>query len=243
MTRGSYRDAVCGTKRSATFDGEQGRVKRAQNKLTRGRSQPPHAAQGMEGASMTMTATTDESLPVDIGADERTASALMAPADFNELVTTYAPRLLRVARLVTGSDNAAQDVTQEVFLRVWKNGGYDATRGSLDAWLQTMTRNIAIDWLRCESAHRRRLTLVGSIHTATAAVVDETVVARSQAACVRAAVARLPAIEREVLSLAYFGGLSYRQVAEQLGLADGTVKSRIRRALTRLANTIEAVAP
>jgi len=77
------------------------------------------------------------------------------------------------------------------------------------------------------------------VYSASAVVVEEAVEARVRAANVRAAVAQLPDCERELVSLAYFDGLTYRQISDRLGLAEGTVKSRIRRALTRLAHVIQ----
>jgi len=141
---------------------------------------------------------------------------------------------------MTRSESAAQDITQEVFVRVMRRGGFDPSRGSLERWLQIVTRNTAIDWIRREAAYERRVTRVGAIHNATTIDVQETVVARVQAARVRAAVSQLPEGEREVVSLAYFAELTYRQVADRTGLAEGTVKSRIRRALTRMANIVGA---
>ena len=154
------------------------------------------------------------------------------------LAHRYGEEIRRTALRLTRSEIAAQDVTQEVFLRVIRNGGFDSSRGPLDQWLQIVTRNTAIDWIRHEAAHRQRLTRVGAMHSATVVVVEEAVAARAQAADLRAAVALLPSREREVVSLAYFDGLTYRQIAGRLGLPEGTVKSRIRRALTRLAHVV-----
>lgn len=155
-----------------------------------------------------------------------------------ELADRYGDGIRRTALRLTRSQVAAQDITQEVFLRVICNGGFDPRRGSLDRWLQMVTRNTAIDWIRREAAHQQRVTRVGAMHSATVVVVEETVTARAQAADIRAAVAQLPSREREAISLAYFDGLTYRQIANRLGLPEGTVKSRIRRALTRLAYTV-----
>ncbi len=118
------------------------------------------------------------------------------------------------------------------------SGGFDPSRASVERWLQIVTRNSAIDWVRREAAHQQRVTRVGAIHSATTVDVQEAVTDRVQASRVRDAVAQLPDGEREVVLLAYFGGLTYRQVADRTGLAEGTVKSRIRRALTRMANII-----
>jgi RNA polymerase sigma-70 factor (ECF subfamily) len=159
-------------------------------------------------------------------------------AAISELVTEYGAAVRRTAFGVTRSDVAAQDVAQEVFLRAWNRGGFDPARGSMHGWLQVMTRNAAIDWVRSEQAHRRRTEEVGVLHTTASPSLEDEVADAGRAAEVRAAVAALPTEERDAVWLAYFGGLSYKQVAERLGLAEGTVKSQIRRALGRLAGVL-----
>jgi RNA polymerase sigma factor (sigma-70 family) len=156
----------------------------------------------------------------------------------SELARRHGEEIRRMALRLTRSESAAQDIAQDVLVRVISRGGFDSTRASLDRWLRIVTRNTAIDWVRREAAHQQRLVRIGALHSASTVDVEDTVTERVQAIRVRAAVAELPDDEREVVSLAYFGGLSYRQVADQLGLAEGTVKSRIRRALTRMAHMI-----
>jgi len=162
-------------------------------------------------------------------------AGLPSPA---ELARRYGQDMYRVALRVTRSDSAAQDVVQEVLLRVMVCGGFDASRGPLHRWLQMLSQSTAIDWIRREAAHKQRVMRVGSIHFATPVAVEEAVTARGDAAHVRAAVAQLPECERIAVSLAYFDGLSYRPVAHQLGIAEGTVKSQIRRAITRLSHIL-----
>ena len=162
-------------------------------------------------------------------------SRLPSPA---ELARRYGGEIHRVAFRVTRSDAAAQDIMQDVFVRIMLSGGFDASRGSVGRWLQIVTQNTAIDWIRREAAHQQRVGRVGALHSASSPVVEESVMAQLQAAQVRAAVVQLPDDERQVVVLAFYAGLSYRQVAERLELAEGTVKSRIRRALTRLAHHI-----
>lgn len=160
-----------------------------------------------------------------------------------ELAYLLSKDIRRIALRITRSDSAAHDVTQEVFVRVLTRGGYDPSKATPEVWVHIVAHNTAIDWLRRETAHRRRLAQSGAIHTATIPVVEETVTARLEANHLQVAVAQLPDVERAVVELAYFGGLSYRQVAQQLGLAEGTVKSRIRRALTRLARLVGPESP
>jgi RNA polymerase sigma factor (sigma-70 family) len=186
-----------------------------------------------------MHATTDQGLDgAEVGRVDLINAEMCSPA---ELADRYGEGIRRTALRLTRSEIAAEDITQEVFLRVICNGGFDASRGSLDRWLQIVTRNTAIDWIRREAAYQQRVTRVGAMHSATVVVVEEVVTARLQAAAVRSAVAQLPVREREVVSLAYFGGLTYRQIADRLGLPEGTVKSRIRRALTRLACVVDEI--
>ncbi len=155
-----------------------------------------------------------------------------------ELASVFGEGIRRTAYRVTGSEGAALEVMQEVFVRVLSRPGFDSSRGTFEGWLQVVTRSTAIDWVRRETAHQRRVARVGALHNATIPVVEEAVIARVQADGVRAAVAQLPDDERQIVLLAYYGGLTYRQVAHELGLAEGTVKSRIRRALTRLAHLV-----
>lgn len=156
----------------------------------------------------------------------------------SEIARCYGERIRRTAYQVTRSESAAQDVTQDVFVRVMCRGGFDSRRGSLEQWVQSVARNTAIDWVRREAAHQRRVARVGSIHSATSVSVEEAVAARAQARIVRTAMAELPDNEREAVELAFFEGFTYRQVATRLELAEGTVKSLIRRGLARLAHII-----
>ena len=108
-----------------------------------------------------------------------------------ELAYFLGDELRRIALRITGSHAAAHDVTQEVFVRVLTRGGYDPSKGTLEVWLHTVAHNTAIDWVRREAAHQRRLVHTGGIHSATMPVVEDTVTERIQADHVRAAVARL----------------------------------------------------
>jgi RNA polymerase sigma-70 factor (ECF subfamily) len=155
------------------------------------------------------------------------------------LISRYGDAVHRTAYGITRSRGAAEDVAQEVFLRAWSRGGFDAGRGSLQGWLQMMTRHTAIDWVRSETARRRRTEHVGAMEPMTTPAPDDETDASSVATRVRAAVADLPAAERDAVTLAYFGGLTYREVAERLGVPQGTVKSQIRRALLHLGAVLK----
>jgi RNA polymerase sigma factor (sigma-70 family) len=179
-----------------------------------------------------------QALTTDDLADDRTRCTDAEMCSLADLVDLYGEGIRRTAFQLTRSEVAAQDITQDVFLRVMSNGGFDPRRGTIKAWLQIVTRHTAIDWIRREAADQQRVTRVGAMHCATVNGVEDTVTARSQADQVRAAVAQLPERELQVVSLAYFDGLTTSRIADQLGLSESTVKSRMRRALTRLAYTV-----
>lgn len=156
------------------------------------------------------------------------------------LIGRHGAAVRQTAYRVTRSDSAAQEITQEVFMKAWTRGGYDPARGPVDGWLRVLSRSMAVEWVRREAAQERRLMRIGPSYAVGHAPLSEDQVAdEEQASRVRAAVAQLPTAERQAVSLAYFAGLTYRQVADRLGRPEGTVKSQIRRALTRLASSLD----
>ncbi len=136
---------------------------------------------------------------------------------------------------VTGDRSAAEDLTQDVFVWLWERpDAYDPTRGSLRAFLATVARRRAIDWIRSTGARHRREERVTDEHDTPADPADEVarVVMTTE---LRSAVERLPVVQREALDLAYYGGLTYREVAERLEIPEGTAKTRLRSALATLS--------
>ena len=160
-------------------------------------------------------------------------------AALGELYDELSPLVYGLAARVTRDWAAAEDITQEVFVRVWEDPqAFDPARGSWRGWLGTMTHRRAVDWVR-RSAVRHRRTADAAPPVA-APDPEETAVAGSVAKSVQAAVDDLPAAQREAIRLAYFDGQTYRQVAETLGIPEGTAKSRLWLGLRRLAARLEA---
>ena len=139
---------------------------------------------------------------------------------------------------VTRDRVIAEDITQEVFLIFWERPlAYDPERGSLRAWLATIAHRRAVDHVRAEE--RRRVSVLGPrLFERAPERLEDTVLDADEAERVRQAVTALPDSLREVVELAYFGGRTYRQVGEELGVPEGTAKSRIRLALRRLADAL-----
>lgn len=156
-----------------------------------------------------------------------------------ELYDTYSPFVFGLALRVIGDRSAAEDVTQDVFVGLWAQPDrFDPDRGSLRAFLGTLTHRRSVDLIRNEESRKKREDKT-SAEPVFAAQVDEDALRSVTARTVRIAVAALPATQREALELAYFDGHTYRQVADRLGIPEGTAKSRLRLALHRIAELLD----
>lgn len=158
-----------------------------------------------------------------------------------EVYEQYSSFVYGLALRVIGDPRAAEDVAQDVFLFVWERPeAFDPTRGSLRTWLGTLAHRRAVDYVRREEARRRRTQREAGRRATAIPDVAEMATALVAAERVRAALDVLPEEQRAAIDLAYFGGRTYRQVAEQLGIPEGTAKSRLRLGLRRVAAALEA---
>jgi RNA polymerase sigma factor (sigma-70 family) len=158
----------------------------------------------------------------------------------SDLYDQFGSYVFGLAARVIGDRHAAEDVTQDVFLSIWERPeAFVPSRGRLRTFLGTLAHRRAVDVVRREEARRRR-----AARDAATGVpipdVGELAMAIVAAEQVRAEVDRLPREQREAIELAYFGGRTYRQVAEELGIPEGTAKSRMRLGLQRIAQALEA---
>ena len=158
----------------------------------------------------------------------------------NEIYDQFASFVYGLALRVIGDARAAEDVSQDVFVSVWERPeAFDPERGSLRTWLGTLAHRRAVDYVRREEARRRRTERDAS-RRVSVPDVEEIAVALVTAERVRDALDLLPDDQRRAIQLAYFGGKTYRQVAEVLGIPEGTAKSRLRLGLRRIADALEA---
>jgi RNA polymerase sigma-70 factor (ECF subfamily) len=133
----------------------------------------------------------------------------------------------------------SEEVAQEVLLEVWRAAPrFDAARGSAVAWVMTIAHRRAVDRVRSESAAtaRERKLSPGPVSGDDVEEMVETALDRQR---VRRCLGALTPLQAESIKLAYYGGYTYPQVAELLGLALGTVKTRIRDGLIRLRDCLE----
>lgn len=159
-----------------------------------------------------------------------------------EVYDEYGPLVHRVAGRVTRSPAAAEDVAQEVFAHLWSRPyAFDARRGSLRTWLCMLAHRRAVDWVRGEERHRKAAHADdATLHTIPTPdpPPEDVVMARERSLLLHSALAGLPLPQRQVVHLAYFAGCTYRQAAAELGIPEGTAKTRLRAALRRLAEVL-----
>ncbi len=153
----------------------------------------------------------------------------------------YGGAVKSIALRVLRDETLAEDVVQEVYLGFWKSPDkYNPKLGTLRTFLITMAHRRAVDIVRSEESRFRREERVPKD---VAPSIDEEVWARSLSDSVKSALEALNEGEREAITLAYFGGFSYVEVAAKLGTPEGTVKSRIRSGMKKLSVSLAGLTP
>jgi RNA polymerase sigma-70 factor (ECF subfamily) len=160
-------------------------------------------------------------------------------AAFERVYDEYAPVVYRTALGVLSNQAQAQDVMQDVFMRLWRHpDGFDAGRGSLGNYLRLMARSRAVDvWREGQVAGRARdrlrvLAVGGGDRRDEGPPVAAEL--RRDRAIVLRALARIPDVQRQAIVMAYWGGLTAEEIAASSGVPVGTIKSRIRLGLMKL---------
>lgn len=174
-----------------------------------------------------MDALHDSELARRVAAKDRAA--------FLALYDRYAGRVYGLCLRVLREPGAAEEVSQETFLKLWARAGqFDPRRGALLSWLLTIARRTALDRLRREA---RRPALQDQAdaddifrHIPDPATQSE----EARWGTLRMALQQLPAAQRAAIELAYYQGLSHREIAEHLEVPLGTVKTRLRLGMQRL---------
>jgi RNA polymerase sigma-70 factor (ECF subfamily) len=158
------------------------------------------------------------------------SSARGDEAAFAQLYDATSSRIYGLALRVVRDPAQAQEVTQEAYLEVWKSASrFDQDKGSAISWLMTIVHRKAVDRVRSAEASSRRDTTYHDTtnlveHDSTADAVET----RMEARRVRSALSGLTLVQREAITLAYYGGYTHTEVASMLDLPVGTSKTRIR---------------
>lgn len=166
--------------------------------------------------------------------------ALVAKGDqeaFRLFYDRFAGRILSYVRKLSRDIGSEEDVVQEVFVQVWRKAAtYKRSRGSVAGWLYTMTRNRLVDrWRRKNAridADENELDRIEAPERGPGGQVIDL--------SVRQVLSQLSAEQRQAVELAYFGGWTYEETAERLGLPLGTLKSRIRAGLIRMRSLLDS---
>ncbi len=160
---------------------------------------------------------------------------------FASLFDILAPRLKSFMIRKGASPELAEDLVQETMISVWTKAGlYDPARGSVLTWVFTIARNLRIDRIRKEST--MPLFELGDYDAPSDDIGSDEILVRTQsAALVANALAGIPQEQKQVLILSFANDLSQSQIAKQLNLPLGTVKSRMRLAYNRLRKTLETI--
>ncbi|SCB82299.1 RNA polymerase sigma-70 factor, ECF subfamily [Pseudarthrobacter enclensis] len=157
-------------------------------------------------------------------------------AAFAEFYRLTSRRVFGMARRVLIDPELSEDTTQEVFLQVWQNAAkFDPSAGSPLSWLMTISHRRAVDRVRSsQSSSDREARYGASTQDIEHDSVSDEVDSRLEAEAVVRCLGTLTETQQESVRLAYYGGLTYREVAERLNAAVPTIKSRIRDGLIRL---------
>ncbi|MFI5027716.1 MAG: RNA polymerase sigma factor [Solirubrobacterales bacterium] len=147
-----------------------------------------------------------------------------------------------LAYRIVGERAAAEDVTQEAFISVWRSGArYDRARGSVRSWMLGIVRNRAIDLLRSKAGRAPSLDFDDESvleQRPAAELTEDEALRRETADELRGVMGGLPGEQSKVIELAYFGGFSHSEIAQMLGVPLGTVKGRMRLGLEKIRSEL-----
>lgn len=161
-------------------------------------------------------------------------------AAFGELYDELAPRVLGLVRRLLVDHAQSEEVTQEIFLEIWQNAPrYEASKGGATTWIFTMAHRRAVDRIRSSQAGRDRDVRIGiRDYESDYDNVAETVETTIENERVKKAMSQLTELQRQAITLAYYGGYSHSEVAEKLKVPIGTVKTRLRDGMIRLRDEL-----
>jgi len=185
------------------------------------------------------------------GQDERTNEELMARVQkhdeqaLGELYQRHSPLLRTVISHVVNNDQDVDDLIQEVFLEFWNQAAhYDSAKGKVLGWIVTLARRRAIDRLRRRQAYFRaseRMRAELAPAPAASESVEDDVIADDASEILQRVIERLPDAQREAIQLAYYRGLSQREIAARTGIPLGTIKTRLDLAVSKVRSAVLAL--
>lgn len=176
----------------------------------------------------------DDALLVRTGQGDRDA--------FETLYDRFVPRVFGLVKKVVRDPTLSRDTTQDVLTELWRTAPrFDPERGNAVAWILTLAHRRAVDTVRREQSARDRADVVGRREDAQRPFddVSEAVTMADEHSQVRGALDALTDLQRQAIELAYFEGMTYREVSERLDVPLGTIKTRMRDGMIRLRDALE----
>jgi RNA polymerase sigma-70 factor (ECF subfamily) len=164
------------------------------------------------------------------------------PEAFAVLYDRHGGVAYSLAYRIVGEPGAAEDVTQEAFISIWRSGArFDRARGSVRSWMLSIVRNRAIDALRSRAGKAPKLDFDDDAaleQRPSEELTEDEAMRHETASEVRGALDELPSEQSKVIELAYFGGFSHSEIAEMIGVPLGTVKGRMRLGLEKIRSEL-----
>jgi RNA polymerase sigma-70 factor (ECF subfamily) len=194
-----------------------------------------------------MTSENDRSAPSDADetplASQQDLLERVAQGDkraFAALYDQISPKVFGLVRRVLRDQAQSEEVTQEIFLEIWQTATrFDPNKGGASTWILTMAHRRAVDRVRSSQSSRDRDTRIGiRDYNPDYDHVAETIEIRIEHERVEKAMSRLTELQRQAVTLAYYGGYSHSEVSEMLSVPIGTVKTRLRDGMIRLRDEL-----
>ncbi len=159
---------------------------------------------------------------------------------FSALYDEVSPRVFGLIRRLLVDYSQSEEVTQEVFLEIWQSASrYEPSKGGASTWILTMAHRRAVDRIRASQSSRDRDVKIGiRDYVAEYDNVSETVEVSIEHERVKEAMTQLTELQRQAVTLAYYGGYSHSEVAKLLSVPIGTVKTRLRDGMIRLRDEL-----
>lgn len=181
-------------------------------------------------------------MPETIKYNEEELITLMQTGDqsaFEYLYDHYSGALNAVIFKLVNDQHLAEDILQEAFVKIWNNfSSYDASKGRLFTWMLNITRNLTIDTMRSKSYKKQsKIQETESVVRYTSNNIDEN--NKFDALGIRQQTMQLKEDQKQVIDLAYFEGFTQEEISEKLGIPLGTVKTRMRTAISVLRKLLQ----
>ncbi len=182
-------------------------------------------------------------MPETIKYNEEELITLMQTGDqsaFEYLYDHYSGALNAIIFKLVNDQHLAEDILQEAFVKIWNNfSSYDASKGRLFTWMLNITRNLTIDTMRSKSYKKQsKIQETESVVRYTSNNIDEN--NKFDALGIRQQTMQLKEDQKQVIDLAYFEGFTQEEISEKLGIPLGTVKTRMRTAISVLRKLLQA---